>query len=78
MALWQQQAGRPGDKLVIWDYHVVVVLRLRENHRAMQPNVLSDSLEYAEKTWVYDYDTLLPKPCRWQGQCYFACVHAQA
>lgn len=76
VALWQQQAGRPEDNLVIWDYHVIVVLRLRANYVTMQPSVSNELPELCvEKSWIYDYDTLLPKPCRWQGQCCSACVH---
>jgi hypothetical protein len=54
---------------VIWDYHVVLLLRPR------QGSGVEESTEFNEKdrtrNWVYDFDTILPVPCPGQGKSYF-------
>ncbi|KAL8624670.1 hypothetical protein ACOMHN_038216 [Nucella lapillus] len=44
--VWYQRSSKRPDRLIIWDYHVVVVYK--------DP----------ERSWVYDFDTELPFPCR--------------
>ncbi|TFK55213.1 hypothetical protein OE88DRAFT_1015972 [Heliocybe sulcata] len=53
VALWNQTA-RPG--LVVWDYHVILLLRpwQAKNETADRKGAAS---------WVYDFDTQLPTPC---------------
>lgn len=57
VALWGQRAGTAPFP-VVWDYHVVLVIRRR------QPGVppTSDSL------WVYDFDSVFGMPSPWQGR----------
>lgn len=59
VALWYQKAAPFEGNPVVWDYHVVLLLRprqaaLNENGRTM--------------SWVYDFDTILPVPCPGQGK----------
>ncbi|KIM49422.1 hypothetical protein M413DRAFT_59704 [Hebeloma cylindrosporum] len=58
---------------IVWDYHVILVLRQRT------PNATNQRLGSSEpRGWVYDFDTLLPTPCPWQGELSpmdIACFH---
>ncbi|KAI0831761.1 N-terminal glutamine amidase-domain-containing protein [Trametes gibbosa] len=75
VALWSQKAARDG--LIVWDYHVVLVLLPRgapldssaESHRS--PTPVSDIQGRAEppmrEAWVYDLDTTLPVPSQWKA-----------
>ncbi|KDR81797.1 hypothetical protein GALMADRAFT_240006 [Galerina marginata CBS 339.88] len=58
VALWSQKAARLEDNPVIWDYHVILVLRPRHK----------DTTEVNEPhtSWVYDFDTRLSMPCEWE------------
>ncbi|OCH90302.1 hypothetical protein OBBRIDRAFT_812793 [Obba rivulosa] len=60
VALWSQKAQRD---IVVWDYHVILILQPREpcRHR----NEASE-----DGAWVYDFDTRLPNPCRWIDYMY--------
>jgi hypothetical protein len=58
VALWNQKLAESADCAVLWDYHVILVLRLRSEHRTARQDV---------HAWIYDYDTLLPKPCPLKG-----------
>jgi len=62
VALWNQKLAGSADKAIIWDYHVVLVLARSE------PVVPSDTQDRAAQTWIYDFDTFLPKPCHWRGK----------
>ena len=44
--LWRQKAGKDEEKLVIWDYHVLLILRMAADDRCL----------------VYDLDSDLPFP----------------
>jgi len=59
VALWNQTA-RQG--IVVWDYHVILVLRPWAWPAAKEES--ADRTENATTaSWVYDFDTQLPKPC---------------
>lgn len=57
VALWHQQA-RAG--AVLWDYHVVLVLRARPRGAGETPTAPA-------ACWVYDFDSRAGVPCPWQG-----------
>ncbi|KAJ3779410.1 N-terminal glutamine amidase-domain-containing protein [Lentinula raphanica] len=57
VALWNQKLSKEPYGAVVWDYHVVVVLR---------PQVYTSNL----RSWVYDFDTRLGLPVTWDS--YFA------
>lgn len=61
VALWNQKA-REG--VVVWDYHVVLVLR----PRLMRTNASSNGETTEADAWVYDFDSRGPLPCRWLGE----------
>jgi hypothetical protein len=68
VALWYQKLAESADHAVVWDYHVVLILRLRSEHAAgSQTADPANAPERDIKTWVYDFDTHLPKPCPWKG-----------
>ncbi|CAA7265438.1 unnamed protein product [Cyclocybe aegerita] len=61
VALWSQKAARARGNAVIWDYHVILLLRPRQQDDgslASRPGKL--------RSWVYDFDTTLPIPCPWE------------
>jgi len=51
VCLWKQALARAENAFVIWDYHVVLLLRERQGTAA----------------WLYDWDTTLPKPSSLQN-----------
>jgi len=53
--IWQQRAGRSEDGLVVWDYHVILLL--------------SPLPATQQPTLVYDLDTRLPFPCPAHQYC---------
>ncbi|EPQ58414.1 hypothetical protein GLOTRDRAFT_114844 [Gloeophyllum trabeum ATCC 11539] len=57
VALWNQTA-REG--IVVWDYHVILVLRPRP---AKIDRMDRSHDEEDAASWVYDFDTQLPRPC---------------
>ncbi|KAL1947427.1 hypothetical protein VTO73DRAFT_14388 [Trametes versicolor] len=68
VALWSQTTP---SGVVVWDYHVVLVLLPRAPHYPRRgtdgaPTPESDSQDTAERhAWVYDFDTTFPVPCSW-------------
>ncbi|KIM80796.1 hypothetical protein PILCRDRAFT_72747 [Piloderma croceum F 1598] len=62
VALWNQNLAGSADHVIVWDYHVVLILRLRSDVGTGTTNCT-----VPEGAWIYDYDTLLPKPCPWKG-----------
>jgi len=65
VALWNQKLGDP---VVVWDYHVILVLKRRSADRP------GDGLNDGEpqearpwRKWVYDLDSRLEMPCSWDG-----------
>ncbi|TFK72181.1 hypothetical protein BDN72DRAFT_763693 [Pluteus cervinus] len=52
VALWRQKLAKEEDDPVVWDYHVILVLRERKGEA--EPPV---------KSWVYDFDSTLAMPC---------------
>ncbi|KAJ3735469.1 N-terminal glutamine amidase-domain-containing protein [Lentinula guzmanii] len=55
VALWNQKLSKEPGQPVIWDYHVVAVLR---------PRKFSSNLH----SWVYDLDTRLDLPVTWNSK----------
>lgn len=64
VALWNQKLAGTAEKAVIWDYHVVLLLRARRNGQFAE---LAQAESNVPQSWIYDFDTLLPKPCHWKG-----------
>ncbi|KAF9815441.1 hypothetical protein IEO21_04612 [Rhodonia placenta] len=62
VALWNQKAHKD---FIIWDYHVI--LALRPTTASRRSGTSEDTITDASEAWVYDFDTRLPVPCRWQG-----------
>ncbi|THH32980.1 hypothetical protein EUX98_g1205 [Antrodiella citrinella] len=61
VALWRQKAGQD---LIIWDYHVVLIVRPAPHEQDTSAGISSQQSEvYQLRSWVYDFDTLLPVPC---------------
>ncbi|KAI0328116.1 hypothetical protein GY45DRAFT_1255775 [Cubamyces sp. BRFM 1775] len=71
VALWNQKAARDAG-VVVWDYHVVLVLLPQPVRRhALRPRATAPSPHAhnggAAEAWVYDFDTtLVPVPCLWR------------
>ncbi|KAF9566342.1 hypothetical protein CPC08DRAFT_814909 [Agrocybe pediades] len=69
-ALWYQKAARVEGNPVIWDYHVILVLRPRneaDTLESLDSGSLSAQYEADQSgSWVYDFDTTLPVPCQWE------------
>ncbi|KAI0071812.1 hypothetical protein K474DRAFT_1686901 [Panus rudis PR-1116 ss-1] len=79
VALWNQKLK---EDVVVWDYHVILVLRPRPRPRAQAsrpdhacagtqepPDLVSPHLRSHDQdleTWIYDFDTRLTTPCTWQ------------
>ncbi|KAG1756482.1 N-terminal glutamine amidase-domain-containing protein [Suillus paluster] len=64
VALWGQQKAPAASIAVIWDYHVILVLRSRSGSQYRLLNT-SPSL-IGEETWIYDFDSNLEIPSRWE------------
>ncbi|KAF8162949.1 N-terminal glutamine amidase-domain-containing protein [Crassisporium funariophilum] len=63
VALWHQKASRLEGDPVVWDYHVILMLRPKPGC------VDSAHAEFGVpeiESWVYDFDTCLPMPCPWK------------
>jgi hypothetical protein len=70
VALWNQKLAGSADSAVVWDYHVVLILRLGSDKGARGETADCTATVGPERdlqTWIYDYDTILPKPCPWKG-----------
>jgi len=69
VALWCQQKAHEPHLPVVWDYHVILILRPR-NH--LGQNVAESGVvplplpEEKAHTWAYDFDTCLDLPCTLQ------------
>ncbi|KAF9246118.1 N-terminal glutamine amidase-domain-containing protein [Melanogaster broomeanus] len=63
VALWNQRMASSRDTAVVWDYHVVLVLRSRSGGHHQPPNLQQTS---ERSIWIYDLDTQLPVPCHWK------------
>lgn len=63
VALWYQKAARFPDSPVIWDYHVILILRPRR--KALATNAEQSAMH---SSWAYDFDTILDLPCPWEGK----------
>jgi len=73
VALWGQKLAKrdPPDNVVVWDYHVVLVLTPRA------PSTPASSINPDEvvQGWVYDFDTVLPIPCCTAGTFHAPNLH---
>ncbi|KAF4608341.1 hypothetical protein EYR40_000685 [Pleurotus pulmonarius] len=68
VALWDQKLAQQDLYPVVWDYHVVMLLRLRmahssEVHQSEGTDDLGDITGAVCHCWVYDFDTRLGSPC---------------
>jgi len=52
---------------VVWDYHVILLLRPREPHLKGSGSLPAVKTSHKSSSWVYDFDTTLPVPCQWEG-----------
>jgi protein N-terminal glutamine amidohydrolase len=66
VALWYQNLAGSADHAIVWDYHVVLILRLKSDVGG-ETTSCTVVPEGDIQAWVYDYDTLLPKPCPCKG-----------
>ncbi|KAF8868286.1 N-terminal glutamine amidase-domain-containing protein, partial [Gymnopilus junonius] len=60
VALWHQKAARSTDAAVVWDYHVILILRSRKSRMKIE------RIGEEQHSWVYDFDTRLLAPCQWK------------
>ena len=58
VALWSQRAAREKGLPVIWDYHVVLVLRPLSSRQ----DDMGDGGNSHTGSWIYDFDTTLDLP----------------
>lgn len=68
VALWNQKLAQQDLYPVVWDYHVVMALRLRtapssEVQQSEGADDLADTTGAICRCWVYDFDTRLGLPC---------------
>ncbi|KDQ33166.1 hypothetical protein PLEOSDRAFT_153172 [Pleurotus ostreatus PC15] len=68
VALWNQKLAHQDLYPVVWDYHVVMALRLRaapssEVQQSEGADDLGDTAGAICRCWVYDFDTRLGSPC---------------
>lgn len=83
VALWNQRLAAPWEDVVVWDYHVVLLLRVkaknldantnRNRNRDIDGNraVAIDASQSAEMSWIYDLDSVLDDPCPWKSASVF-------
>ncbi|TFK42976.1 N-terminal glutamine amidase-domain-containing protein [Crucibulum laeve] len=64
VALLNQKAARSDDSVVVWDYHVILVLRQRDSSSGVNPQEHESDQTWGQ-SWVYDLDTRLTMPCTW-------------
>lgn len=62
-----QKASRELNFPVLWDYHVILVLRPRRSASLIGQSPFEFETE-GRLSWVYDFDTRLPIPCAWNGE----------
>jgi hypothetical protein len=67
VALWNQNIAGSPDYAVVWDYHVVLILKARLRSEYSAGGESADTQEDNTEAWIYDYDTFLLKPCHWKG-----------
>ncbi|KAF9036672.1 N-terminal glutamine amidase-domain-containing protein [Panaeolus papilionaceus] len=70
VALWNQKNGREEGMPVVWDYHVVLVLRPRNMQIGVDAEAEGGELQEVTavpegECWVYDFDSRLESPCPW-------------
>lgn len=68
VALWYQKTARSPDYPVVWDYHVILVLRPRRKEHTKETG------HPEMHSWVYDFDTTLGLPHPWEGTQDNGCV----
>jgi hypothetical protein len=72
VALWCQKLANEPHWPVVWDYHVVLVLRLRNHVFSRNGNDMRcvPAVDEITHSWVYDFDTVLDLPCTLQGKSF--------
>ncbi|KAG2147116.1 N-terminal glutamine amidase-domain-containing protein [Suillus cothurnatus] len=63
VALWSQLKAPAANTAVIWDYHVVLVLHSQSGPHC---RLLNTTPSIEEETWIYDFDSILEMPSRWE------------
>ncbi|KAG2157397.1 N-terminal glutamine amidase-domain-containing protein [Suillus clintonianus] len=63
VALWSQLKAPAANTAVIWDYHAILVLRSRSGSLS---RLLNTTPGIEEETWIYDFDSILEMPSRWE------------
>ncbi|KII89001.1 hypothetical protein PLICRDRAFT_592736 [Plicaturopsis crispa FD-325 SS-3] len=56
VALWNQRAASAEGRPIVWDYHVILVLRPRSNPAAVSASSADTDRRIS---WIYDFDTTL-------------------
>ncbi|KAL4253937.1 Protein N-terminal glutamine amidohydrolase [Abortiporus biennis] len=60
VALWNQKHR---EDVVVWDYHVILVLRSSLSSTTVSKNDESEQLDVEPSSWVFDFDSQLSAPC---------------
>ncbi|TFK27395.1 hypothetical protein FA15DRAFT_666479 [Coprinopsis marcescibilis] len=68
VALFTQKSARKEELPVIWDYHVILILKPREveEDEGLHGRNNEEADDPPRMTWLYDFDTRLPVPCPWE------------
>jgi len=68
VALYSQKSSARPDIPVVWDYHVILLLRPQlQNGNWMKAGYDFEDRMDAHMGFVYDFDTTLPVPSPWEG-----------
>ena len=65
VALWNQKGSRGASIPVVWDYHVILVLRPAH----------TSAILHLTGCWVYDFDSHATMPCKFTGMFISACPY---
>lgn len=68
VALWSQRAAREDGCPVVWDYHVLLLLRPVVS---AGPDEINDGQSVRPGSFIYDFDSTLDLPCDAQGLSLF-------
>ncbi|KZP20776.1 hypothetical protein FIBSPDRAFT_692145, partial [Athelia psychrophila] len=69
VALWNQRLAATPGEVVVWDYHVVLLLRVKAKHLDANQR---GQIEWPSAAWIYDFDSVLNgasmgDPISWQS-----------
>lgn len=70
VALWSQKTGQLNQP-VVWDYHVILVLKPIQDKES---NPYQPTVYHNQESIVYDFDTSLSMPCKWEGASLFVYI----